>query len=295
MPSIKVSHNELIGTSYLAQLPEGGKRAYQIMFANPPLIQDLKTVAESFEDAIKSSKSITIATGFPVRDTFETDGPIGAFILGNFLLQQGLSVTIICEPELLDAMAEFPWYKSGSTKFSLTLTSIIRRMSEVFISIERPGQNLKGISHNMRGEDITSLIVNIEEQLMKYPPDYWLAIGDGGNELGLGALKGRIQEVIPFGKKCNCPCEGGIAVEKSASDYLLGMTSNLATLMFTLELANLFHVKWEYAWETEINLLRILNSYNIVDGVNGELNSVDGFKPSLTKEIIRNMQTLYKD
>ncbi len=295
MPSIKDSHNELIGTRHLAQLPEGGKRAYQIMHANPPLIQDLKTVAKRFEKAVNSADSVTIATGFPVRGTFETDGPIGAFILGNFLLQQGFSVNITSESELLEAMTQFPWDRSVFSCISFTPTSHLKNISEFFISIERPGQNSQKICHNMRGDDISSMIYNIEDRLEEKPPKYWLAIGDGGNELGLGTLKERIQEVIPFGKKCNCPCDGGIAVERRSSDYVLGMTSNLTALMLTLELAIRFHVKWVYTWETEKELLRILNSHNIIDGVTGQLNSVDGFKPSLTKEIIRHMQTLYND
>ena len=136
MPSIKDSHNELIGTRYLAQLPEGGKRAYQIMHVNPPLIQDLKTVAKRFEKAVNSADSVTIATGFPVRGTFETDGPIGAFILGNFLLQQGFSVNITSEPELLNAMTKFPWEVSGISHLSFIPTPDLKKISEVFISIK---------------------------------------------------------------------------------------------------------------------------------------------------------------
>ncbi|TFH28049.1 MAG: DUF4392 domain-containing protein, partial [Promethearchaeota archaeon] len=225
--------------------------------------------------------------------SFETDGPIGVFILGNFLIQQGISVSIICEQGLIDAMEEFPWYSSDSSLLKFTSPPNLKNISGVFISIERPGQNFRKIYHNMHGEEISSLIANIEDRMGEFPLAYWLAIGDGGNELGLGALKERIQEVIPFGKKCNCPCEGGIAVEKCASDYVLGMTSNLTTLMLTLELAQRFHVKWEYSWKTETVLLNILNSHKIFDGVTGGLNSVDGMNPLLTKEIIRNMHTLY--
>ncbi|MHA1519179.1 MAG: glutamate cyclase domain-containing protein [Promethearchaeota archaeon] len=293
MPSIIDSHNELIGSRYLPRLPKGGKRAYKIMHTNPQLIQNLLAVAERFEKAIKSADSITIATGFPVYDTFETDGPIGTYILGNFLIQQGYSVNITSEPALLEAMEHFPWDGASFSHLSFTPTSQLKKSSEFFISIERPGQNFEKIYHNMRGDDISSLIYDLDDTLMKFPPKYWMAIGDGGNELGLGALQERIQEIVPFGKKCNCPCGGGIAVEKRATDYVLGITSNLAALMLTLELALKFSVNWKYRWETEKLLLKILNSHKIIDGINGEFNSVDGISPILTKEIVQNMNALY--
>ncbi len=50
--------------------------------------------------------SVIIGTGFPVADTFETDGPIGAIALYDCLQALGAQPLIACGPPLSDALAE---------------------------------------------------------------------------------------------------------------------------------------------------------------------------------------------
>ncbi|MFV0277808.1 MAG: glutamate cyclase domain-containing protein, partial [Parahaliea sp.] len=49
---------------------------------------------------------VIIGTGFPVADTFETDGPVGAIGLYQALAALGYQPLLACAPPLSDALAE---------------------------------------------------------------------------------------------------------------------------------------------------------------------------------------------
>lgn len=75
------------------------------------------------------------------------------------------------------------------------------RPSQV-VAIERPGSAADGHRYSMRGEILDDLVPAADRLLT--PPtrrDYeTLAIGDGGNELGLGALRERLKGQILHGE-----------------------------------------------------------------------------------------------
>ena len=51
------------------------------------------------------SGNVIIGTGFPVADTFETDGPLGAIVLYRALEELGACPWLACAPPLADAIA----------------------------------------------------------------------------------------------------------------------------------------------------------------------------------------------
>jgi hypothetical protein len=142
--------------------------------------------------------SVGIVTGFYVPlgtpPAAETDGPVGAAMLAGALTQVGVPSRVVtdepcratCAAALrgmdvpLDVVplggavddAVALWRRSGVTHA---------------LSIERCGISADGAPRNMRGEDISAFTTPLDGLFLAGP---WqrIAIGDGGNEIGMGSL-----------------------------------------------------------------------------------------------------------
>jgi hypothetical protein len=89
------------------------------------------------------------------------------------------------------------------------------------IAIEKQAPNKKGFYHTIGGihRDVETFAwVLIETARSENVPS--IGIGDGGNEIGFGAVADAVEEIMPYGRMCQCPCEGGIA-SRVATDYLV--------------------------------------------------------------------------
>jgi D-glutamate cyclase-like, C-terminal len=136
---------------------------------------------------------IIIGTGFPVADTFETDGPVGAIALYEALEKLGAQPWLACGAPLCNEL-------SGDYRL-LELTArdvaaaeqeareqLTRLQPAAVVSIERPGLSENGRYYNMRGEDITERSAFFDAYLTNATCPT-IAIGDGGNEIGMGNIR----------------------------------------------------------------------------------------------------------
>jgi hypothetical protein len=136
--------------------------------------------------------TVIIGTGFPVIDTFETDGPVGAIALYESLQALGAEPVIACGPPLSRAISDqyqvlelaAPDLASATEEAEAMLDAL---QPAAVISIERPGLAEDGRYYNMRGEDITARCSFFDPyvSLARCPT---IAIGDGGNEIGMGKI-----------------------------------------------------------------------------------------------------------
>ena len=55
---------------------------------------------------------------------------------------------------------------------------------------------------------------------------FTVGVGDGGNEIGMGVIKERLHETFPLARKCNCPCQKGIAPETETHCLVTANVSN---------------------------------------------------------------------
>ena len=140
--------------------------------------------------------TVIIGTGFPVTDTFETDGPVGAIALYNTLETLGAQPVIACGPPLYDAIADdfrlLPLTTSDLHTAKIEAVAHLKQLKPTaVISIERPGLADDDRYYNMRGEDITARCAFFDPyiSLAKCPT---IAIGDGGNEIGMGNIEAAI-------------------------------------------------------------------------------------------------------
>lgn len=153
--------------------------------------------------------TVLIGTGFPVEDTYETDGPVGAIALYEILETLGVKPILVCGKPLSGQLAED--YRvhaiavgSAGDWEAETAATLQQLQPSAVISIERPGLSAEGGYFNMRGEDITDRCACFDYfvELATCPT---IAIGDGGNEIGMGNVSEALQDldIIPATTKCD--------------------------------------------------------------------------------------------
>ena len=153
--------------------------------------------------------TVLIGTGFPVVDTFETDGPVGAVSLYNALKALGANPIIVCGAPLSDALKddykvhELLVGKHGAQEQEAA-DALAKYQPELIISIERPGQAADGGYYNMRGESI-SLRSACFDTFMRQSNCPTIAIGDGGNEIGMGNIGDALRnlDIVPAATTCD--------------------------------------------------------------------------------------------
>ena len=93
-------------------------------------------------------------------------------------------------------------------------------LSAAVISIEAPGANDVGVYHNAGGLDVSALEAKslaLWEKLRALGVPS-VAIGDLGNEIGMGKIADHIRSFVPFTAhgECSCGCKGGILAASTA-------------------------------------------------------------------------------
>src|SRR5262249_60382039 len=139
-------------------------------------------------------------------------------------------------------------------------------------AIERPGMTVRGTYHNMFGQDYSEgharIDYFVEEAGERRIPT--IGIGDGGNEIGMGAIAEAVRKHVPHGE---------ILCARAATDVLLpvgvsnwgcyGIQAALAILTERLELANNSSL--------EKHLIEAAEAAGVVEGVPGTNDApVDG-------------------
>ena len=148
--------------------------------------------------AAAPSPSVGIITGFYVPlgtpPAAETDGPVGAAMLAGALTRVGVPCRLVtdepcratCAAALRGMDVPLDVVPLGGAVDDTV--ALWRRLGVTHaLSIERCGRSADGAPRNMRGEDISAFTTPLDELFLAGP---WqrIAIGDGGNEIGMGSL-----------------------------------------------------------------------------------------------------------
>lgn len=199
------------------------------------------TAAKKLRDWLKPRDRVLMLTGFivPPFNVGETDGLIGTVVLSR-ALEVALNVqpVIVCEPEIFppleagfrtagmlvfysfeDArdlphsvvLLPFPKDESAARQAATDLADSIHPTA--CVAVERPGRNPKGQYHFAMGRNVTEWIAPVdflyEEVMRRGVPT--VAVGDFGNELGMGTISETVLSETPAGANCGCPCGAGTA------------------------------------------------------------------------------------
>lgn len=175
-------------------------------------------LGEAARDLMQAT-SVGLITGFfvPRGDVAapETDGPIGTALLAASLAACGVPARIATDTPCADAV-----------RAAVAATSVVVAVDEVAVSdqaalnrlvadwraaslshaiaIERCGRSVDGKPRNMRGVDVSPWTAPLDDLFLGGP---WkkLAVGDGGNEVGMGRLPaGLIARTVPNGAEIAC-------------------------------------------------------------------------------------------
>ena len=152
---------------------------------------------------------VLIGTGFPVVETFETDGPVGAIAFYETLEKLGATPILICGKPISQALAQrFRVYeihvgddRRRQYEAQHALTAF---RPDAVISIERPGQAADGEYYNMRGESISAYTACFDN-FMNLCQCKTIAIGDGGTEIGMGNVSNALEQlnIVPSVTTCD--------------------------------------------------------------------------------------------
>jgi hypothetical protein len=229
---------------------------------------------------------VGIITGFfvPAADppAAETDGPVGAVQLAAAITALDGSASILtdeaCVPVLeaaidaaglavqIDAAPTGHQYDEWEKTYTPELTHMI--------AIERVGPDWAGgPPRNMRGENVEAWTAPLHRV---YTAGEWtrLAIGDGGNELGMGSLPhDAVAEIVANGELIHCGVAADALIVAGTSNWgAAGLVAALAALRADLDVSHLLDPAW-----TKDVLEAIVLDAGAVDGVLREPSpTVDG-------------------
>ena len=176
--------------------------------------------------AATTAPRIGLITGFfvPGGDppAAETDGPAGAALMALGFVRNGLTCRLatdtICQSACRSALdaagAEVvPIDAVAPDEDIAGVIEVWRRAGiDWVIAIERCGPSADGSRRNMRGTDISAFAAPLD-RLFSAGPWRTIAIGDGGNEIGMGGVpRPLIAEHVPLGDAIGCVV---------AADYLV--------------------------------------------------------------------------
>lgn len=175
---------------------------------------------------------VIIVTGFCIRAALigETDGPPGALATADALRQLGKDVVLVTDRYSSGLLA------AGATRFGAPFTTLTlslpqavaeRQIDELIaafkptqvLAIERPGSAPDGHRYSMRGEILDDLVPAADRLLTPQPACRSIAIGDGGNELGLGSLRDSIKSRVAHGELIFCATPADYVIPSGISNW----------------------------------------------------------------------------
>lgn len=223
--------------------------------------------------------TVFLTTGFFVNGFPETDGPAGTMVVARALQLLGFSPVIVAEPfaRAYFADLDIAVLSVQKTYDEQRYRDLIESFNPVgLISIERCGRNRDGDYLNMRGRSVGDLTSSVDDLfLMAQGQIPTIGIGDGGNEIGMGALLDAIEATLEID-----PCV--VPVDK----LVLASVSNWGAYGLAGCLEELTGKQLLPAWEQVKEFIDYTVSLGSVDGVSGEnVSTVDGYDIEVSRAV----------
>ncbi|HAW93296.1 MULTISPECIES: glutamate cyclase domain-containing protein [unclassified Arsukibacterium] len=228
--------------------------------------------------------TVLIGTGFPVLDTFETDGPVGAIALYQLLEQLGARPMLVSGNPLCAVLSSrYRTYQISVNQQQnlpvIASQALTELQPQLVISIERPGFTATARYANMRGEDITERCASFDHflNLARCPT---IGIGDGGNEIGMGNMAAFLDQlnITPAVTECD---------ELVVADVSNWATWGIIAMVSVLQGRDLL------TSANPLQILKFLSAHGSVDGVT-RLNTLteDGLPHTEGEQLITELRDL---
>lgn len=250
--------------------------------------------------SLAGARRVGLITGFFVPRggvaAPETDGPVGTALLAAALAACGVPARIAVDTPCAGAVrvavheagVEVPVDEVGVDDRP-GIERLIKAWREAGIShavaIERCGKSGDGRPRNMRGVDVSPWTAPLDDLFLGGP---WtkLAVGDGGNEIGMGRLPaGLIARTVPNGAEIACVTSCDHLVVAGVSNWgAYGLLAALAVLRadWSKTIAQFLTA------ERDLAVTRaVVAKAGAVDGVTARREAtVDGFGPEIHGALI---------
>jgi hypothetical protein len=253
--------------------------------------------------ALARATSVGLITGFfvPRGDIAapETDGPVGTALLAAALAACSVPARIAVDTPCADAVrAAVAQAGEGievdeiGVEDRAGLDGLAARWRKAGIShavaIERCGRSPDGRPRNMRGVDVSAWTAPLDDLFLGGP---WgkLAVGDGGNEIGMGKLpEGLIARFVPNGASIACVTSCDHLVVAGVSNWgAYGLMAALAVLRpeWSPAIGRFLTAERDHAVTRAI-----VEKAGAVDGVTARREmTVDGFGPEIHGPLIEEL------
>ncbi|SRR6266542_597981 len=221
--------------------------------------------------ALARARRVVLVTGFSVGPGLpETDGPPGTAVLGRALRSLGATVTYMTDaaavPPLqaslaaLGETAEIQTFHAGPDA-GLTARRLLDEYAPThLVSIERPGRTRDGDYLSMRGESVAEWNAPLDALFLEASRQVvTVGVGDGGNEIGMGAVRARLMRAGPRIRKA--------ATVVSARHLVVAGTSNWGAYGIVAELSRLARRQLLHTAEEESRMVQASVDAGAVDGV----------------------------
>jgi hypothetical protein len=162
----------------------------------------------------------------------ENDGLSGTLALAEALRQRGKEVVLLTDRhsrDLLSAGAAVFASPFPTITLNLPQPEADRAIDDLLasfspthvVAIERPGSAADGHRYSMRGEMLDDLVPAADRLLEPpYPRAFrTIAIGDGGNELGLGSLRSALKSRVTHGELIFCATPADYVITAGISNW----------------------------------------------------------------------------
>lgn len=270
---------------------EVGRGAKPLMDATAGnLLRAVESIAEVHAPRIGLITGFAVPTALGPRP--ETDGPGGMAHMAAAFRAAGwpvrLATDALCAPACRVALASLPRAADVPIDTADVATVTRRWIDEGIthvISIERCGRSSDGTPCNMRGEDVSSFTPALDDLFLAAK---WrrIAIGDGGNEIGMGSLpRDLIARTVPNGARIACATAADDLIVAGVSNWGgYAIVGALAAVMPALAPVLLEALDAEH----DARLIeRLVREGNTVDGVTRKAEpTVDGMPLSVHAEVI---------
>ena len=274
-------------------------------------------------ETVKEDDLVFIMTGFvllPFKKA-EMDGIVSSVLLARSLvLAFGAKPVIICPEDNVEAvkalasviglhlyhsidevkeypisMAVIPFTKDADNASECADVILAHGEPSAVISIEAPGANTVGKYHNATGLDVTELEAKMDVLFEKLQDKGILniAIGDLGNEIGMGAISEHLHKYIPYASEneCRCGCGGGIAVRTAADNIITATVSDwgcyamIAAIAYLKKDIDILHTA-----EMEADAMTAAARSGMIDMYGWLIPAIDGFGKSMNMSIVNLMR-----
>ncbi|MGC6177328.1 DUF4392 domain-containing protein [Lacrimispora sp. 38-1] len=296
-------------------LYEGSRKA----MGEPLAMRAAKKLCET----VKEQDLVFILTGFVLlpHKKPEMDGMVSSILLARSLvLAFGAKPVIICPEDCLEAVKkcasvvglhiyedlrtvrELPYsmgvhaFTKNSKRAAIEAEWLIKdTLPSAVISVEAPGANSLGIYHNAVGKDVSELEAksDILWEILREKGVLNIAIGDLGNEIGMGAIGMHIKQYVPFTGpgECVCGCNGGTLAVSSADHIITATCSDwgcyglMAALAYLKRDMEILHRE-----EMEAEVMRVASRSGLIDMTGSLLPGIDGFNTRMNTGIVSLMR-----